>query len=104
MNLKEALTKMLKRGHHSFASLAEELDYKSAASIGNPIMRGDMRVSMLFSICKKLGYEIVLRPTRGDDKAENTFVLDENICVDDGRGKFKRPPRNDVERSEMGSD
>ncbi len=76
MKLGEALNKMIKDSKHSHASLAAELGKKSPASIGNVIQRNNMNVESLLEITEKLGYEVVIRPTRGDDKAERTIRLE----------------------------
>lgn len=75
MILKDAMNKMIKDNNHSQASLAKEMGFKSNAAVGNKIMRNDMKVSFLLEMCDFLGYEIVLRPTRGENKAERTMVL-----------------------------
>ena len=75
MILKDATNKMIKDNNHSQASLAKEMGFNSNAAVGNKIMRNDMKVSFLLEMCDFLGYEVVLRPTRGENKAERTMVL-----------------------------
>ena len=75
MILKDATNKMIKDNSHSLASLAKAMGYKSSASISNLTSRNDMKVSFLLEMCDFLGYEVVLRPTRGENKAERTMVL-----------------------------
>lgn len=77
MNVTKAINKLVKDNNHSHASLAKDMGYKSPASIGNVALRCDLKVSFLIEICNFLGYEIVIRPTRGDNKASRTFVIDE---------------------------
>ena len=75
MILKDATNKMITDNSHSHASLAKAMGYKSSASISNLTSRNDMKVSFLLEMCDFLGYEVVLRPTRGENKAERTMVL-----------------------------
>lgn len=76
MKLGEALNKLIKDTKYSHASLAKELGRKSPASIGNAVMRNNMNVDSLLEITDKLGYEIIIRPTRGGDTAERTIRLE----------------------------
>ena len=75
MQISEAINKLIKDNNHSHATLAKSMGYKSPASIGNIAYRNDLKVSFLITICDFLGYEVILRPTRGDNKAERTIVL-----------------------------
>lgn len=77
MNVTKAINKLVKDNNYSQATLAKAMGYKSPASIGNVALRCDLKVSFLIEICHFLGYEIVIRPTRGDNKAARTFVIDE---------------------------
>lgn len=77
MNVTHALNKLIKDNNYSHASLAKAMGFKSPASIGNVSTRCDLKVSFLIEICNFLGYEIVIRPTRGENKAGRTFVIDE---------------------------
>ena len=75
MMLRDVINKMIKDNSHSHASLAKAMGYKSSASISNVTSRNDMKVSFLLEMCDSLGYEIVLRPTRGENKSERTMVV-----------------------------
>ncbi|MFQ9922094.1 MAG: hypothetical protein ACLRVU_01200 [Beduini sp.] len=90
MNIKETLTKLIKDNNLSHASLAKKMGYKSPSSIGNVVIRNEMKAGMLIDICNELGYEIVIKPKYGDNKAERTIILDESTDVIDNRGKFER--------------
>lgn len=76
MKLGEAINKLIKDTKHSHASLAKELGKKSPSSIGNAVVRNNMNVDSLLEITDKLGYEIIIRPTRGGDTAERTIRLE----------------------------
>lgn len=75
MILREAFNRMIKDGNHSHASLANLMGFSSPGAIGNKTMRNNMKVSFLIEVCDLLGYEVVLRPTRGENKADRTMVL-----------------------------
>jgi hypothetical protein len=76
MKLGEAINKLIKDTKHSHASLAAELGKKSPSSISNAISRNNMNIDSLLEITDKLGYEIIIRPTRGEDKAERTVKVE----------------------------
>ena len=76
MKLGDALNKLMKDTKHSHASLAKELGKKSSSSISNVVMRNNMYIDGLLEITDRLGYEVIIRPTRGGDTAERTIRLE----------------------------
>lgn len=90
MDLKETILKLIKDNKTTNADLAERLGLKRASSLTNITGRGDCKVSALFNICNELGYDIVIKPRHGENKAERTIVITEMNVEDDKRGKFER--------------
>ena len=86
MDLKNAITKLIKDNNTSQKGLAEKLNLKAAASIGNIQVRNDAKVSLLIKMAEVLDYEIVIRPKHGSDRAERTIILDEVNIKEDHRG------------------
>jgi hypothetical protein len=75
MILKEAIRKLIKDNSTSRQGLADKIGRKSASSIGNAIDRNNMTVQLLLEITDALGYDVVLKPKFGDNKAERTITL-----------------------------
>ena len=76
MNLKEALTKLFKDNNKSHAGMAELIGRKNPTFISNMVTRGNCNVDTLLEITDALGYEIILKPKSGEDKAERTIRLE----------------------------
>lgn len=76
MKLGEAINKLVKDNKKSHASLAEMIGRKNPTFISNMVSRGNSNVATLLEITDALGYEIILRPKSGDDKAERTIRLE----------------------------
>ena len=76
MNLKEALTKLFKDNNKSHAGMAELIGRKNPTFISNMVSRGSCNIDTLLEITDALGYEIVIKPKFGDNKAERTIRLD----------------------------
>ena len=79
MNLKEAIKVM--SGSLTQTQVAEKVrergEKMTQSTLGTMLSRNNMQVATLAKIADALGYEIVLRPTGGKDKAERTVVLNE---------------------------
>ena len=74
MNLKEAVKVMSgTKTQSEVASLIET----SQGALGTMLSRNNMQIKTLLKIANVLGYEIILRPTSGKDKAERTVILDD---------------------------
>lgn len=76
MVFKEALNKLIKDNKKSHASLAELIGRKNPTFISNMVTRGNCNVDTLLEITDALGYEIILKPKSGEDKAERTIRLE----------------------------
>ena len=76
MKLGEAINKLVKDNKKSHASLAEMIGRKNPTFISNIVGRGNSNVATLLEITDALGYEVILRPKSGDDKAERTIRLE----------------------------
>lgn len=76
MNLKETLNKLIKDNKKSHASLAELIGRKNPTFISNMVSRGNCNVDTLLEITDVLGYEIVIKPKSGENKAERTIRLE----------------------------
>lgn len=76
MKLGEAINKLVKDNKKSHASLAELIGRKNPTFISNIVGRGNSNVATLLEITDALGYEIIIRPKSGDDKAERTIRLE----------------------------
>jgi hypothetical protein len=76
MIFKEALTKLIKDNKKSHASLAELIGRKNPTFISNMVGRGNCNIDTLLEITDALGYEIIIKPKSGDDKAERTIRLE----------------------------
>lgn len=76
MNLKESLNKLIKDNNKSHASMAELIGRKNPTFISNLVSRGSCNVDTLLEITDALGYEIVIKPKSGENKAERTIRLE----------------------------
>lgn len=76
MNIKEMLSKMVKDNNTSYEKLAQDVGYANGSSIFNIGVRNNVSIDTLLKITNQLGYQIVLRPVAGDNKAERTIVID----------------------------
>jgi hypothetical protein len=76
MIFREALNKLIKDNKKSHASLAELIGRKNPTFISNMVTRGNCNVDTLLEITDALGYEIILKPKSGEDKAERTIRLE----------------------------
>lgn len=76
MNFKDALNKLIKDNKKSHASLAELIGRKNPTFISNMVSRGNCNVDTLLEITDALGYEIVIKPKSGENKAERTIRLE----------------------------
>lgn len=76
MNFKEVMNKLIKDNKKSHASLAELIGRKNPTFISNIVSRGNCNVSTLLEITDALGYEIVIKPKSGENKAERTIRLE----------------------------
>lgn len=75
MNFTDAIKKLIKDNKTSHAGLAEKIKRKNPTFISNIVSRGNCNVSTLLEITDSLGYEIIIKPVRGDDKADRTIKL-----------------------------
>ena len=76
MNFKEALKKLIKDNNKSHASLSELIGRKNPTFISNMVSRGNCNIDTLLEITDALGYEIVIKPKSGENKAERTIRLE----------------------------
>jgi DNA-binding phage protein len=76
MIFKEALNKLIKDNKKSHASLAELIGRKNPTFISNMVTRGNCNVDTLLEITDALGYELIIKPKSGEDKAERTIRLE----------------------------
>ena len=76
MKFKEALTKLIMDNKKSRASLSEMIGRKNPTFISNMVSRGNCNIDTLLEITDALGYEIIIKPKSGDDKAERTIRLE----------------------------
>jgi hypothetical protein len=76
MKLGEAINKLVKDNKKSHASLAEMIGRKNPTYISNIVSRSNANVVTLLEITDALGYEVIIRPKSGDDKAERTIRLE----------------------------
>jgi hypothetical protein len=76
MNFKEALTQLIKDNKKSHASVATMIGRKNPTFISNIVSRGNCNVDTLLEITDALGYEIVIKPKSGENKAERTIRLE----------------------------
>lgn len=76
MKLGEAINKLVKDNKKSHASLSEMIGRKNPTFISNMVSRSNANVATLLEITDALGYEVIVRPKSGDDKAERTIRLE----------------------------
>jgi DNA-binding phage protein len=76
MNFKEMMEKLIKDNKKSHASLAELIGRKNPTFISNMVSRGNCNVDTLLEITDALGYEIIIKPKSGENKAERTIRLE----------------------------
>jgi hypothetical protein len=76
MKLGEAINKLVKDNKKSHASLSEMIGRKNPTFISNIVGRSNSNVTTLLEITDALGYEVIIRPKSGDDKAERTIRLE----------------------------
>ena len=76
MIFREALNKLIKDNKKSHASLAELIGRKNPTFISNMVTRGNCNVDTLLEITDALGYELIIKPKSGEDKAERTIRLE----------------------------
>jgi hypothetical protein len=76
MVFKEALNKLIKDNKKSHASLSELIGRKNPTFISNMVTRGNCNVDTLLEITDALGYELIIKPKSGEDKAERTIRLE----------------------------
>lgn len=76
MTLKETLNKLIKDNNSSYQKLATDLGMKSTGALGNIASRNVCSLTTLKKIVDVFGYQIILRPVAGDNKAERTIILD----------------------------
>lgn len=74
MKLNEAINEM--KENKTQKELADDIGYKQGA-LATALKRNNMQVKTLIAIAESCGYELVLRPTGGKNKAERTFMIDE---------------------------
>ena len=76
MKLGEAINKLVRDNKKSHASLSEMIGRKNPTFISNMVSRSNANVATLLEITDALGYEVIIRPKSGDDKAERTIRLE----------------------------
>ena len=76
MKFREAMNKLIKDNKKSHASLAELIGRKNPTFISNLVVRGNCNVDTLLEIADALGYELIIKPKSGEDKAERTIRLE----------------------------
>jgi hypothetical protein len=76
MKLGEAINKLVKDNKKSHASLAKMMGRKTSTYISNICIRNNTNVNTLLEITDVLGYEVIIKPKSGDDKAERTIRLE----------------------------
>ena len=76
MNIKDAIKKLIKDNNKSYASMAEMIGRKNATFVSNIVIRGNCNIDTLLEMTDALGYEIVIKPKSGDNKAERTIRLE----------------------------
>ena len=76
MKLGEAINKLVRDNKKSHASLSEMIGRKNPTFISNMVSRSNANVATLLEITDALGYEVIIRPRSGDDKAERTIRLE----------------------------
>jgi hypothetical protein len=74
MKLNEAIKEM--RGTKTQTELAENIGYKQGA-LATSMKRNNMQVKTLIALAESCEYEVVLRPKKGTNKAERTYVISE---------------------------
>lgn len=76
MKLNEAVKEIIKMCNKSQTEVGNDIGMQSGA-FSTMMKRNNMQVKTLVTICNKLGYEIVLRPTEGTNRKERTVIIDE---------------------------
>jgi DNA-binding phage protein len=76
MKFKEMMEALIKDNKKSHASLAAMIGRKNPTFISNMVTRGNCNVDTLLEITDALGYEIVIKPKSGENKAERTIRLE----------------------------
>lgn len=76
MRFKEMMEKLIKDNKKSHASLAALIGRKNPTFISNMVTRGNCNVDTLLEIADALGYEIVIKPKSGENKAERSIRLE----------------------------
>jgi hypothetical protein len=76
MRFKEMMEALIKDNKKSHASLAAMIGRKNPTFISNMVSRGNCNVDTLLEITDALGYEIVIKPKSGENKAERTIRLE----------------------------
>lgn len=76
MIFREALKKLIKDNKKSHASMALLIGRKNPTFISNMVTRGNCNVDTLLEIADALGYEVIIKPKSGEEKAERTIRLE----------------------------
>ncbi len=76
MKFKEMMEKLIKDNKKSHASLAALIGRKNPTFISNMVTRGNCNVDTLLEIADALGYEIIIKPKSGENKAERSIRLE----------------------------
>jgi len=74
MNIRDAIKKLLKDNYLTQTKISEMLQM-SQGDFGNKLRRNDIKISFLLKLTSVLGYEVVIRPKEGLNKAERTIVI-----------------------------
>jgi hypothetical protein len=70
------MEKLIKDNKKSHASLAALIGRKNPTFISNMVTRGNCNVDTLLEIADALGYEIVIKPKSGENKAGRSIRLE----------------------------
>ena len=75
MNTTDIIKKMLENEHMSQTELSQKMGYSRLSSFNTLLRNGNVTTAKLLEICEILGYEMILRPVNGTDKAERTIKV-----------------------------
>ncbi len=76
MKIGDVLKKLMKDNHTTYRQLANDLGSASTSTLSKVLRTNNITTQKLLAICDKLGYQVILKPKYGDDKAARTIVLD----------------------------
>lgn len=74
MKVSESIKLLFERTGAKKKDIAKELGYESPTFINNAMARENLTIDLLVRMCKKMGYEVVLRPQAASKNAADIVI------------------------------